>query len=1006
MLNKKSASLGKMILSLLVCITLLVNAVPFVGATAEGTGSGSVKFYYQNGDLPIDVSIAVTVYKIGNVNPGNRYGWDLDTAFEKYTDTLFETPSEEQVKIIANAIIDSKDIGSAEKHTQTLGADGQTTFKLSNGVYLYSVEATWKGASLGDILQFPVYIFTMPYVKEENGVKTVYTDYPGEGISLKGKISATEVSGTKTWEDSNNQDGIRPPSITVNLFADGEPVNSATVTPDADGAWKYTFGGLQRFKAGNEIVYTVTEDEVDGYNTEIDGYDITNKHEPETTQVSVTKTWEDGNNQDGIRPGSITVNLLADGEKVDSATISANADDKWEYTFDGLPLKKDGVIIDYTITEDGVSGYQTQIDGYSITNTHTPEETEVTVTKTWVDEDDQDGIRPGSITVNLLADGEKVDSATISANADDKWEYTFDGLPLKKDGEIIDYTITEDGVSGYQTQINGYDITNTHEPETVNVSVTKVWNDADNADGLRPASLTVTLSNGQSVTLNEDNSWTATIEGLPRYENGEEITYTWSEPSVNGYESASSVSGTSTVFTNTHEPETVDVSVTKVWEDMNDLDGLRPDSLTVTLSNGQSVTLSAANGWSATITDLPKYNADGSEIAYTWTEAGINGYTLTGNTTNGTVTTLTNTHEPETTEATVRKVWDDGDNADGIRPASLVVTLSNGQSVTLSAANGWSATVTGLPRYSGNREIVYTWTEAGVTGYTLTSSTTNGTVTTLTNFHEPTPTVDVPVTKIWEDNNNEHNVRPASITVTLYRNGAAIGTATLTAGSWSYTFTDLPAVDESGNPISYTVSEVPVQFYTSAVNGTTIINTLIPREPENYTSISGDKVWEDNNNADGLRPNYITVTLYRDGVAVDSRPVSVGTNWSYVFDNLPADDGYGHIYNYTVRESGVTGYFSRVNGTTLINTRLPSPPTDNVPGTPTRNTPTPPFETFTEEDLEDLLDLSDYGTPLFGQLLGTGDDTPAYPFIFGGIGVLAIILLLVFGRKRRKNEVK
>ena len=54
--------------------------------------------------------------------------------------------------------------------------------------------------------------------------------------------------------------------------------------------------------------------------------------------------------------------------------------------------------------------------------------------------------------------------------------------------------------------------------------------------------------------------------------------------------------------------------------------------------------------------------------------------------------------------------------------------------------------------------------------------------------------------------------------------------------------------------------------------------------------------------------------------------------------------------------------------------------------------------------MDELMDMLDYDTPLWGQLLGTGDKTPVYPFVFGGIGVLAIIALVVFGRKRRKKE--
>ena len=63
----------------------------------------------------------------------------------------------------------------------------------------------------------------------------------------------------------------------------------------------------------------------------------------------------------------------------------------------------------------------------------------------------------------------------------------------------------------------------------------------------------------------------------------------------------------------------------------------------------------------------------------------------------GTVTTLTNSYNPETTSATVKKVWDDANNQDGKQPESLTVTLSNGTEVTLDETNGWTATVTDLP---------------------------------------------------------------------------------------------------------------------------------------------------------------------------------------------------------------------------------------------------------------------------------------------------------------------
>ena len=127
------------------------------------------------------------------------------------------------------------------------------------------------------------------------------------------------------------------------------------------------------------------------------------------------------------------------------------------------------------------------------------------------------------------------------------------------------------------------------------------------------------------------------------------------------------------------------------------------------------------------------------------------------------------------------------------------------------------------------------------------------------------------------------------------------------------------------------------------------------------------------------------------------------------------DNGYGHTYRYTIRESGVNGYFSQLNGNNLINTLIPTvtinrrTPDGGIEifdyGTPLSGQ-MPELQDKTEEDLEELLDLFGYGTPLFGELLKTGDEVPVYPFVFGGIGLVAVVLLLVLGRKRKKPAAK
>src|SRR5699024_11663707 len=79
-------------------------------------------------------------------------------------------------------------------------------------------------------------------------------------------------------------------------------------------------------------------------------------------EIAVEKTWNDAENQDGIRPESITVNLLANGKEVDFTTLSEEND--WSATFTDLsPIDENGVEIEYTIEEVDVPEYEVDISG-------------------------------------------------------------------------------------------------------------------------------------------------------------------------------------------------------------------------------------------------------------------------------------------------------------------------------------------------------------------------------------------------------------------------------------------------------------------------------------------------------------------------------------------------------------------------------------------------------------------------------------------------------------------
>ena len=201
-------------------------------------------------------------------------------------------------------------------------------------------------------------------------------DYSVSNVNANGGVDGknqTKVSVIKEWDDNNNSARLRPDSIKVQLYANGVLTGKA-VTLNSANNWQYTWSGLVKNAKGSRIAYTVKEISVpNGYKgiTTVNGNDIVIKNVyNQTINISGTKTWNDNNNQDGIRPSSITVNLLANGQQVASKKVSAS--DNWQYSFDNLAAYANGQKITYTVTEDAVAGYTSTVDGYNITNTHNP----------------------------------------------------------------------------------------------------------------------------------------------------------------------------------------------------------------------------------------------------------------------------------------------------------------------------------------------------------------------------------------------------------------------------------------------------------------------------------------------------------------------------------------------------------------------------------------------------------------------------------------------------------
>ncbi len=285
-------------------------------------------------------------------------------------------------------------------------------------------------------------------------------------------LDTTTVSGTKTWDDYDNKFNTRPTSITVQVLQNGEVFQTKTVTPNKEGEWHYEFTDLPTTdESGQTYDYAIQETPVEGYTTKVNGYDLVNTYRnTETTEVSGMKTWNDYENKFHTRPESITVDLMQNGKEIDKQIVKADNQGDWTYRFDNLPkYDSEGKAYTYTIQEENVPGYTSEINDYDLVNTyHNTETTEVSGMKTWNDYDNQFNTRPESITVKLMQNGEKYAEKNVKSDNHGNWTYRFDNLPkYDAEGKAYTYTIQEGKVPDYTTKINGYNLVNTYTgPET------------------------------------------------------------------------------------------------------------------------------------------------------------------------------------------------------------------------------------------------------------------------------------------------------------------------------------------------------------------------------------------------------------------------------------------------------------------------------------------------------------------------------------------------------------
>ena len=584
-------------------------------------------------------------------------------------------------------------------------------------------------------------------------------------------------------------------------------------------------------------------------------------------------------------PDSVTINLIQNGNTTTPYKKQIiSADSNWSYVFNNLPKYDDnGDEYRYAVQETPVDGFTSVTDptNHDITNISNSIKKDIKVNKIWLDNNDPN--RPDKIVVNLVDDNHNpvsdVDSTIDQLTLDDSnnWSGTFKNVPVSPTGHwyFIEGTVAENGTwqempSNYFSVQKETDSDQNNETVTLynklatSLTVTKDWQDNDNPNRPKEVKVQLYANNdplGDPVTLDKSNNWshkfgarlaedatkpTDPTNKLPKYDdNNKEINYSAKEVSVPtdySEKDAMDTTGTNETITNTLDNPDTKITSFKVTKDWADSDTVKshPDVQIQLLANGNPsgapITLSDKTSWNHTWDNLPQTDANG-KINYSVQEVKVDGYTssITYND-DKTAATITNTPiSKEPTTLTVNKVWADKNNQDKLRPDEVIVhLLANGKdtdrTLTLNTDNNWKGSFTDL-----DKNQIYTVSEESVTDYSTKIVKNSDTDFTITNTHTPkTPVAPTDnktnfhVTKIWNDENNQDNIRPNKVTVHLLKNGVVFGNSVVlnAQNNWSYTW------DNLNRNNSYTVQEDDVPGYTvnqtTSNNAVTITNSHTP----------------------------------------------------------------------------------------------------------------------------------------------------------------------------------
>ena len=375
----------------------------------------------------------------------------------------------------------------------------------------------------------------------------LYSSINGHYQNILGFNLFTNLSVIKEWDDYDNIANLRPESISVDLYSDGEPFIRG-VTIDSNNNWEYTFNNLPLYSISN-LTAPINADDYKIETVLEDDFDVT-----------ITKVLPEDYSR---KPSVVYVNVYADDQlAIRNVPLYQSRGYSIIITnFNKYDLE-DGHEIDYKFIET-----QTYPGSLDISKSEIYQVKHIKVSLT------NDELKQAGKSIELVSDG-LIYGGAILEEAND-WTYTF--LNLDKDSNVdirerldsngvvhlANYTIKESevryylsSVSSNSTSINPlmpsetkfFDDTEekitssikiTNKLELINLTVSKVWEDKGDFYGKRPSDVTINVfQNGEivnSIVLNKDNGWKYELKNLPKYDNGKLINYSIDEVNITYY---------------------------------------------------------------------------------------------------------------------------------------------------------------------------------------------------------------------------------------------------------------------------------------------------------------------------------------------------------------------------------------------------------------------------------------------------------------------------------------